>query len=602
MALAHRTFRNSHSQPMPALTLLHSIHFASPEPTCKEGTVVCPACSFGCRLSAMVENNRVVRIVADQEAAPSHGRLCSRSDVLASDLSHAWNRVKHPMIRRHRGEGLSRVSWDQALTFVADEIQRVQITHGRGSVGWIGGGKLDTESAYLFNKFFKGFLGTNHTDGGAPAGFDHASRTMKQALGASGSTACFNDVLAADVTIMLGCDVAQTHPVLFDMIGERRSAAPNSRVIVLDSKRTTTAQHADVHVQLNAGSEAAFLKLVAKRLLAIGRVDDRFIRRYADGFTDCRVALESMNEGALLAQCGVHPGRVDEVVDFLQDEGRLLTIFNLDTCDAHAMHSEALASAVNLHIQLGEIGHEGAGVLGLSARANAMGIAEAGATPVGLPGDRSVRDEHERNRMEVKWGVPGGSIQPSEGMTGRMMLEAAARGELAVLWITGNLDEIDGIDADLIHRAMLGCQRVIVQDAMGDSDVAAHADVLLPTAIALEKTSTITNAERLVVRSAKLVDAPGEAKPDWWIVARTAQLMGFDGFDYSTEEAVWEEYRLLTHEAVCDQSGMTNARLNDRPLHWPCPDERHVGTVRRYMSGRFPTASGRAHFATPGFA
>lgn len=584
---------------MPALTLLHAIHFASNEPTCKEGTVVCPGCSVGCRLSAMVENNRVVRIVADQEAAPSHGRLCSRSDVLATDQSHAWNRVKHPMIRRHRGEGLARVSWDQALTFVADEIQRVQITHGRGSIGWIGGGKLDTESAYVFNKFFKGFLGTNHTDGGTPAGLAAASSSLTKAFGASGSTACFNDVLSADVTLILGCDIATTHPVLFDMIGERRSAAPNSRVVLLDSNRTTTAQHADVHVQLNPGSENAFLHLVAKRLLAIGRVDDRFIRRYADGFTDCRVMLESMNEGALLAQCGVHPGRVDEVVDFLQDEGRLLTIFDLDKLGADAITSQALAAAANLQIQLGEVGHEGAGLLGLSAHSNAMGIAEAGASPAALPGDRLVSDDRARERMEVKWGVPAGSIQPVQGMTGRQMLEAAARGEIAVLWIAGNLDEMTGVDSDLIHRAMLGCQRVIVQDSLGDSDVAAQADVLLPTSIALEKTSTITNAERLVVRSLQLIEPPGEAKPDWWIVARTAQLMGFDGFDYATEEAVWDEYRQLTHETVCDQSGMTNHRLNDRPLHWPCPDERHVGTARRYMSGRFPTTTGRAHFATP---
>ena len=584
---------------MPALTLLHAIHFATNEATCKEGTIVCPACSVGCRLSAMVENNRVVRIVADPEAAPSHGRLCSRSDVLASDQSHAWNRVKHPMIRRHRGEGLSRVSWDQALTFVADEIQRVQISHGRGSIGWIGGGRIDTESAYVFNKFFKGFLGTNHTDGGTPAGLVAASHSLTKAFGAPGSTACFDDVLSADVILVLGCDLAQTHPVLCDMIGERRSAAPNSRIVVLDSKRTATAQQADVHVQLNPGSEAAFLQLVAKRLLAIGRVDDRFIRRHADGFTDCRVMLESMNEGALLAQCGVHPGRVDEVVDFLQDQGRLLTIYDLDKLDAAAISSDALAAAANLHIQLGEVGHEGAGLLGLSSHSNAMGIAEAGASPASLPGDRLVSDDRARQRMEVKWGVPAGSIQPVQGMTGRMMLEAAARGELAVLWITGNLDELAAADGDLVHRALLGCQRVIVQDSMGDSEVAAHADVLLPTAMSLEKTSTITNAERLVVRSQQLLEPPDEAKPDWWIVTRTAQLMGFDGFDYTAQEAIWNEYRQLTQDTVCDQSGMTNGRLNDRPMHWPCPDERHVGTARRYMSGRFPTATGRAHFAAP---
>ncbi len=585
---------------MPALTLLHAIHFASSETNCDEGTVVCPGCSVGCRVSAVVEHNRVVRIMADPQAMPSLGRLCSRSDALAVDQGRAWNRVKFPMLRRHRGEALSRVSWDQALTFVADEVQRVQIGRGRDAIGWIGNGRLDTESAYLFNKLFKGFLGTNHTDGGAPAGIKTAGDTLTKALGAPGATACFNDVQSADVILILGCDVAQTHPVLAEMIGQRRAAAPNSRIVALDPHRTATAQLADVHVPLKPGSEAAFLQLVAKRLLAIGRVDDRFIRKSVEGFTDYRVGLECRSEGELLAATGVHPGRVDEVVDFLQEQGRLLTLFNLDDAGGQSdaqpnrSHRDALTAAVNLHLQLGEVGHEGGGLLALSARSNGLGIAEAGATPGGLPGGRSVSDDRARQRLEVKWGVPAGSIQPGEGHDARAMLQAAARGEMALLWIAGSLDDYGDEDLDLIRQAARRCERVIVQDSMGDSDIAAHADVLLPAAAMLEKSSTFTNAERLVIRSPRLIEPVGEAKPDWWIAARTAQLMGFEGFDYASEAAVWDEYRLLTEATMCDQSGITNERLEDRPIHWPCPDVRHVGTARRFMSGRFMTVSGRA--------
>ena len=605
MALAHRVFRDPHAQPMPALTLLHAIHFASSETTCDEGTVVCPGCSVGCRVSAVVEHNRVVRIMADQDALPSMGRICSRADALAADQSQSWNRVKFPMIRRHRGEAVSRVSWDQALTFVADEIQRVQITKGRDAIGWIGNGKLDTESAYLFNKLFKGFLGTNHTDGGAPAGLTLAANAMSKALGAPGSTACFNDVLSADVILILGCDLSLTHPVLAEMIGERRASAPNSRIVVLDANRTATAKLADVHVPLKPGSEAAFLQLVAKRLLAIGRIDDRFIRKSVEGFTDYRVALESKSEGELLAATGVHTGRVDEVVDFLQTEGRLLTLFNLDAdpdkhdSPANPSHQSALAAALNLHLQLGEVGHEGAGLLALSARSNALGIAEAGATPSGLPGARNISDQRARDRLEVKWGVPASSIRPTQGHDARAMLEAAARGELALLWITGSLDDYGDEDLDLIRQAAQRCERIIVQDSMGDSDIAVLADVLLPTAAVLEKNATFTNAERLVLRSPKLIEPAGEAKPDWWIAARTAQLMGFDGFEYASEAAVWDEYRQLTKATLCDQSGITNERLDDRPIQWPCPDARHVGTARRFMSGRFMTHSGKAALIAP---
>jgi len=590
---------------MPALTLLHAIHFEAAETNCDEGTVICPGCSVGCRVSAVVEHGRVVRIVAQQDAPPSLGRICSRSDALALDMNHAWNRIKHPMMRRHRGEAMSRVSWDQALTFVADEIQRIQISKGRDAIGWISSGKLDTESAYVFNKLFKGFLGTNHTDGGTPAGLQAASDVLSRSTGALSSTACFSDIQLADVMIIIGADLVQSHPVLSDMVGERRASAPNCRVIVLDAQRTATAKLADVHVPLNAGSEAQFLQLVAKRLLALGHIDDRFIRKSAEGFADYRVALESMNEGQLLAATGVHPARVDEVVQFLQDDGRLLTLFNLDSSDGlpaspgASTADSALGAALNLHIQLGKVGQEGTGLLALSTRSNAMGIAEAGATTQGLPGGRSVMDQRARKRMEVQWGVPADSIQSAPGLSSRAMLEAAARGELAMLWIAGSLDDYSDEDLGLIRKAVQRCERVIVQDTLGDSDVAALADVLLPTASTLEKAATFTNSERLVIRSPKLIDPPGEAKPDWWIAARTAQLMGFDGFNYTSEEAVWDEYRLLTVATSCDVSGITNDRLTDRPIHWPCPDARHVGTARRFMSGRFMTSSGKALFTVP---
>jgi len=228
-----------------------------------------------------------------------------------------------------------------------------------------------------------------------------------------------------------------------------------------------------------------------------------------------------------------------------------------------------------------------------------MGIAEAGATTQGLPGGRSVMDQRARKRMEVQWGVPADSIQSAPGLSSRAMLEAAARGELAMLWIAGSLDDYSDEDLGLIRKAVQRCERVIVQDTLGDSDVAALADVLLPTASTLEKAATFTNSERLVIRSPKLIDPPGEAKPDWWIAARTAQLMGFDGFNYTSEEAVWDEYRLLTVATSCDVSGITNDRLTDRPIHWPCPDARHVGTARRFMSGRFMTSSGKALFTVP---
>ncbi|MCE2452417.1 MAG: molybdopterin-dependent oxidoreductase, partial [Nitrospinae bacterium] len=128
------------------------------------------------------------------------------------------------------------------------------------------------------------------------------------------------------------------------------------------------------------------------------------------------------------------------------------------------------------------------------------------------------------------------------------------------------------------------------------TETAEFADVLLPVAQWGEKEGTMTNSERLVVRSEKFLDPPGEAKPDWWIASQIAGKMDFDGFDFASHEDVWNEFRRLTAGTSCDMAGMTDERLRQTPLQWPCPHPRHPGTPRRYLRGRFATVSGRAKF------
>jgi ferredoxin-nitrate reductase len=147
----------------------------------------------------------------------------------------------------------------------------------------------------------------------------------------------------------------------------------------------------------------------------------------------------------------------------------------------------------------------------------------------------------------------------------------------------------------LIHRAVEKLEVLIVQDCF-ETETSQLADYVLPVAQWIERECTMTNSERMVTRNRKLVDAPADARPDWWVFANIAKAMGFKGFDFANNEQIWDEFRGLTKNRPCDMMGMTNERLKQSSLQWPCPDENHLGTKRRYLNKRFPTADGRANF------
>jgi ferredoxin-nitrate reductase len=561
------------------------------------GQAVCPYCGVGCVIQAAVVDNRITKISADKGVGPNYGMLCQKGAYLKDVFQSHDGRLAYPMIRDTRGGAPRRVSWREAIAFVSRRLTEIHHANDN-AVGYYGSGQLDTEASYLFTKLFKGSLGRNHTDANSRLCMSSAVAAYVKAFGSDGPPTCYDDIEHADVFLMIGANMAANHPVLFQMMRKRRARDPNTRIIVADPRRTKSAQLADVHVPLAPGSDVAFLHLVAKRLHALGRVDERFARRYAEGFSAYRAMLGALDEKTMLEACDVHPARIDEVVELLAEPSRLLSFYCQGT-NQSVVGVDKNVALINLHLQLGEVGKPGSGPFSLTGQPNAMGGREVGYLSHQLPGYRRVADAEHRQEVERHWELAPGSIRSEPGMTAGEMFEAAADGRLKALWIAGTNPAVSMPDVSVAQAGLRRAGLVVVQDCYYPTETAEYADVLLPAAQWGEKAGTMTNSERLVVRSEKFLDPPGEAIPDWKIVARIAKRMGFAGYAFESVEEVWDEYRALTAGRPCDQHGMTNERLADGPLRWPCPTERHPGATRRYARGRFLTDSGKARFHTP---
>jgi ferredoxin-nitrate reductase len=254
-------------------------------------------------------------------------------------------------------------------------------------------------------------------------------------------------------------------------------------------------------------------------------------------------------------------------------------------------------SLINLHLLTGQIGKVGAGPFSLTGQPNAMGGREAGLLSHQLPGYRVVDNPEDRRQVEAYWKLPPDSIRPTPGLTAVEMFRALEKGKIKAIWIAGTNPAVSLPDLHQTRRALDKAQLVIVQDAYHPTETTTFAHVLFPAAQWGERDWTSTSSERLVSHSPKLFEPPGEARPDWQIIAGFARELGFGGFDFPDAAAVWDEFARLTAGRPCDMAGISSRRLREqRHVYWPCPHEDHPGSRRRYLDRVFPTPDGRAVF------
>jgi ferredoxin-nitrate reductase len=225
-----------------------------------------------------------------------------------------------------------------------------------------------------------------------------------------------------------------------------------------------------------------------------------------------------------------------------------------------------------------------------------MGGREVGGLTGLLPGHRSVASAEDRASVAAAWGVPAERIPARVGRTATEIFAGLEDGSVRAIWIVATNPAASLPDVERARRALRRAELVVVQDAFFPTDSAALAHVFLPAAGWAEKTGAMTNSERFVTLSPKLVDPPGDALPDWQLLARLARALGFGAqLAWASAAEVFDEFRRLTAGTTCDLSGITHARLASGPIQWPCPSEDHPGAARRFEDA-FPTPSGRARF------
>lgn len=559
----------------------------------KTGKAMCPYCGVGCLMDIATKNNRIIELRGNPDSPVNQGLLCPKG-ALASPILDLPGRLLAPQYRLSRGGQLVNLSWDETFEKMSSRLCEIIDQYGPDSVALYGSGQLDTEAWYLGNKLFKGYIGSNHVDSNSRLCMASAVAAYRSTLGSDGPPTCYDDINHSDCFFIAGSNMADAHPVTFQLLKGRRRMDSTNMMIVVDPRRTHTAQMADIHVPLKPGSDIAFFHAIARVVLDRQAANLDFIRKHTTGFDDYMALICSLDLDELANECDIPVELIEQVADVLIRSRAMLSFYcmGLGQSSVGTAKNQAL---INLHLLLGQIGRPGAGPFSLTGQPNAMGGRELGGLAHLLPGYRLIENDDHRREMEHLWNIAEGSIYPRNGLTAVEMFHALDTGRLKAIWIVCTNPVVSLPNLNLVKRALAKAELVIVQDCF-DTETTQVADFVLPAAQWIEKSGTMTNSERRVTRNQKLAEPPGEAKPDWWIFSRMAQHMGYSGFDFDNIEPIWDEYRALTAGRPCDQFGITNERLAKETIQWPCPTEDHPGTPRRYTNRKFSTPDGHARF------
>ncbi len=559
---------------------------------------ICPYCAVGCGLLVAAREGRVRQAQGDPAHPVNHGKLCAKGALLPQML-YVEDRALLPQVRRTLDEPFRPVTWDEALEFMAGGFRRIIAAHGPDALAFYGSGQLPTEDYYLLGKLAKGFIGTNNQDTNSRLCMASASAAYNLSLGQDAPPACYDDIELSDCFLIIGANMEACHPVLFQRIKARKRAEPRRvKVIVIDPRRTQTAELADIHLAPRPGTDVALLNSMLHELALDGLVAPDFIDQHTEGWAALRDLVRRYPPEQVGPLCDVDAQTIRDASLMYGRANAALSFWAMGANQSTAGVDKNLA-IINLSLATGNIGKPGAGPFSLTGQPNAMGGREAGGLAAGLPGHRLVADPCHRAEMETFWGVAPGSISPRTGLTAIEMFDAMAEGAVKGAWIICTNPVASMPNNSRVKEALRKAELVVVQDAFHPTETSLYAHVLLPAAQWSEREGVMTNSERRISLLEKVAEAPGATLPDWQIICRFAEKMGFgQAFAYDCSEEIFEEFKATTAGRDLDMTGVSYERLRNSPgLQWPLPQGSEAGTARLYTDGRFATESGRARFS-----
>jgi assimilatory nitrate reductase catalytic subunit len=563
-----------------------------------EVKTTCPYCGVGCGVVVSRNDDHTWSVRGDRNHPANLGRLCSKGSALAETLA-LDDRLLHPMVAGEQSD------WDAALDTVAERFRQTIEQHGPDSVAFYVSGQLLTEDYYVANKLMKGFIGSANIDTNSRLCMSSSVAGHKRAFGSDTVPGNYEDWDMCELLVLTGSNAAWCHPVLYQRIVQAKKNNPEMKVVVIDPRRTATCDIADLHLPLKPGTDAILFNGLLNWLYQRGYGDAAFVREHTEGLQDALHTAQWLapTVDAVAQLCELDADAVTALYRWYSQTEKTVTVYS-QGINQSSSGTDKVNAIINCHLLTGRIGRPAMGPFSVTGQPNAMGGREVGALANQLAAHMDFDNAADVDRVGRFWNAPSMATKP--GLKAIDLFNAVNRGEIKALWVMATNPAVSMPDANRVRQALQQCEFLVVSDCIRHTDTTRFADVLLPALTWGEKSGTVTNSERRISRQRPFLDAPGEARSDWWILSRFARRMGYAGFDYESPEQIFHEHAKLSAfenngTRDFDLSGLSVLSTQDyealEPVQWPVwPNGK--GQARMFADGRFFTDTGRARFVS----
>jgi ferredoxin-nitrate reductase len=438
-----------------------------------------------------------------------------------------------------------------------------------------------------------------------------------QSFGADGPPCCYEDLDLTDCAFLIGTNTAECHPIIFNRLRKHHKKNKHVKLVVVDPRRTETAEGCDLHLAIKPGTDIDLLNGIAHLLWRWHALDREFIDQHTNGYDEFIEVIRHYPPPVVVERCGIAEADLVTAATYWRESRRVLSMWSMGV-NQSSEGTAKVRSIINLHLMTGQIGKPGAGPFSLTGQPNAMGGREAGGLSHLLPGYRLVANPDHRAEVEKFWGLRPGKISAQPGRTAWEMITGLETGEVGLLWVAATNPAVSMPDIQRTKAALRQSPFTVYQDCYYPTEMVDYAHVLLPTSQWSEKTGVMTNSERRLTLCPQFRTPPGEARADWEIFAAVGRKLGYTqqfAFNYAAE--VYREFVRLTAGRPCDQSGLSHTYLYEAgPTQWPFPADQPAAasdggkrfgifsrqevttpvSSRLYTDHQFHHADGRARF------
>ncbi len=553
----------------------------------------CPYCALQCGMTLTPGIPRVK--LEPRDFVVNKGGLCAKGFTAADLLDHP-DRLLTPLVRKEPGDRTSplrEASWDEALTLITGAIVAAQQQYGPDSVGAFGGGGLTNEKAYTLGKFVRVALRSASIDYNGRFCMSSAATAANRALGVDrGLPFPLADVARAKTVLLVGANPADAMPPSMQYLDAGR--AQDARHIVVDPRRTATANGAHLHLQPLPGTDLALANGMLHIAIREGLLDEDYIAARTTGFEAVRAATNAYWPERVERMTGVPEAKLRETVRLLATHQPSM-ILTARGAEQHSNGTDTAQAYLNLALALGLVGRPCSGYGTITGQGNGQGGREHGQKADQLPGYRRLDDPAARAHVAAVWGIDPAEL-PRPGVSAYEMIDRLGTpGGVRALMVLASNIVVSAPHSNRVRDRLAALDFLVVSDIFR-SETAEFADVVLPTAQWAEEEGTMTNLEGRVIRRRRALPPPPDVRTDLEVLKELAGRLGRGRFFSSEPREVFDELRRASAGGIADYSGITYERVErEDGVFWPCPAEDHPGTPRLFADG-FPTPTGRAKF------